>query len=42
MRGTGVDVLAHPKGDMALATRHMKKAGCSSGRYTGGEKFLMR
>jgi peptide/nickel transport system substrate-binding protein len=41
MKGPGVDFLAHPKGDMALATQYMKKAGYPSGRYTGGEKFLM-
>jgi peptide/nickel transport system substrate-binding protein len=40
-RGAGVDFLAKPEGDMALATAYMKKAGYESGRYTGSEKLLM-
>ena len=41
MKGPGLDFLANPKGDMALATEYMKKAGYPSGKYTGSEKFLM-
>ena len=40
-RGPGVDFLAKPGGDMALATAYMKKAGYETGRYTGSEKLLM-
>jgi peptide/nickel transport system substrate-binding protein len=39
--GPGVDFLAKPEGDMALAQEYMRKAGYASGRYTGSEKFLM-
>lgn len=35
--GTGVDFLAHPEGDSALAARYMRAAGYPSGKYTGGE-----
>jgi len=35
-QGTGVDFLAHPAGDSALAARYMRAAGYPSGRYTGG------
>ncbi|MGN6188803.1 MAG: ABC transporter substrate-binding protein [Conexibacter sp.] len=37
LTGTGVDFLAHPQGDRALAARYMRAAGYPSGRYTGGE-----
>jgi peptide/nickel transport system substrate-binding protein len=36
-QGTGVDFLAHPEGDRALAARYMKAAGYPSGKYTGDE-----
>lgn len=36
-QGTGVDFLAHPAGDRALATRYMQAAGYPSGRYTGAK-----
>jgi peptide/nickel transport system substrate-binding protein len=36
-QGTGVDFLANPAGDSALAARYMKAAGYPSGRYTGGQ-----
>ena len=39
--GPGVDFLAKPSGDKALAASYMKKAGYPSGKYTGGQKFLM-
>jgi peptide/nickel transport system substrate-binding protein len=39
--GTGVDFLASPEGDPALAKAYMKRAGFPSGRYTGGETFLL-
>jgi peptide/nickel transport system substrate-binding protein len=35
--GTGVDFLAHPQGDRALAARYMRAAGYPDGRYTGDE-----
>jgi peptide/nickel transport system substrate-binding protein len=35
--GTGVDFLAHPEGDRALAARYMRAAGYPDGRYTGDE-----
>jgi len=35
--GTGVDFLAHPEGDRALAARYMRAAGYPSGRFTGDE-----
>jgi peptide/nickel transport system substrate-binding protein len=35
--GTGVDFLANPEGDRALAARYMRAAGYPSGTYTGGE-----
>jgi peptide/nickel transport system substrate-binding protein len=37
--GPGVDFLAKPEGDMALAAEYMKKAGYASGKYDGGETF---
>jgi peptide/nickel transport system substrate-binding protein len=37
--GPGVDFLAKPEGDMALAQEYMKKAGYASGKYDGGETF---
>jgi peptide/nickel transport system substrate-binding protein len=37
--GPGVDFLAKPTGDMALATEYMKKAGYASGKYDGGKTF---
>jgi peptide/nickel transport system substrate-binding protein len=36
-RGTGVDFLADPEGDRALATRYMRAAGFPDGKYTGDE-----
>jgi len=33
--GTGVDYLANPDGDPALAASYMKKAGFASGKYSG-------
>jgi peptide/nickel transport system substrate-binding protein len=38
-QGPGVDFLAKPEGDMALAQEYMKKAGYSSGKYDGGKTF---
>jgi peptide/nickel transport system substrate-binding protein len=38
-KGPGVDFLAKPTGDMALATEYMKKAGYASGKYDGGKTF---
>jgi peptide/nickel transport system substrate-binding protein len=42
-RGSGVDFVSadRPGGDLALARRYMVKAGFPSGRYTGGESFLV-
>lgn len=37
LNGTGVDFLANPQGDRALAERYMRAAGYPSGKYTGGE-----
>ncbi len=37
LAGTGVDFLAHPQGDRAVARTYMKAAGYASGRYTGGQ-----
>jgi peptide/nickel transport system substrate-binding protein len=37
--GPGVDFLAKPEGDMALAAEYMKKAGYASGKYDGNETF---
>ena len=34
--GPGVDYLAKPEGDAALAAEYMKKAGFASGKYEGG------
>jgi peptide/nickel transport system substrate-binding protein len=36
-QGTGVDFLANPQGDRALALRYMRAAGYPSGSYTGDE-----
>jgi peptide/nickel transport system substrate-binding protein len=41
MNGPNLDFMHTPSGDMALAASYMKKAGYSSGKYTGGGKFLM-
>lgn len=37
MRGPGVDFLANPAGDPAVARKYMAAAGYPGGRYTGGE-----
>ncbi len=37
--GPGVDFLAKPEGDMALAAEYMKKAGFDSGKYDGNKTF---
>jgi peptide/nickel transport system substrate-binding protein len=37
--GPGLDFLAKPEGDLALAQEYMKKAGYPSGKYTGTETF---
>jgi peptide/nickel transport system substrate-binding protein len=37
--GPGVDFLANPKGDMALAQEYMREAGYDSGKYDGGKTF---
>lgn len=37
VEGTGVDFLADPDGDPALAARYMRAAGYASGRYEGDE-----
>jgi peptide/nickel transport system substrate-binding protein len=39
VKGPGYDFLAKPNGDMALAASYMKKAGYSSGKYTGAGTF---
>jgi peptide/nickel transport system substrate-binding protein len=39
VEGPGLDFLANPKGDMALAEEYMRKAGYESGKYDGGETF---
>lgn len=36
-QGTGVDFLANPAGDRAVAAKYMKTAGYPSGKYTGGQ-----
>jgi peptide/nickel transport system substrate-binding protein len=41
MAGPGFDFLKNPRGDMALATEYMKKAGYPSGKYTGSDKLLL-
>ena len=41
MEGPGVDFLANPRGDMALAEKYMKAAGYASGKYDGNEELLM-
>jgi peptide/nickel transport system substrate-binding protein len=40
-KGPGFDFLANPKGDMAVATKYMKAAGYSSGKYDGTQELLM-
>lgn len=37
MQGTGVDFLANPAGDRAVAAKYMKAAGYPGGKYTGGQ-----
>ncbi len=39
--GAGVDYLANPNGDMAVAEKYMKAAGYASGKYDGNENLLM-
>jgi peptide/nickel transport system substrate-binding protein len=39
--GPDLDFLRSPTGDPELAAQYMKKAGYPSGKYTGGQKFLM-
>jgi peptide/nickel transport system substrate-binding protein len=41
MAGPGYDFLKNPRGDMAVATNYMKKAGYPSGKYTGNAKLLL-
>ena len=41
LKGFGLDYLNNPRGDMALATEYMKKAGYPSGKYTGNEELLL-
>jgi len=36
-----LDYLRNPRGDMALATEYMKKAGYPSGKYTGNDRLLL-
>jgi peptide/nickel transport system substrate-binding protein len=40
-KGPGFDFLANPQGDMAVATKYMKAAGYSSGKYDGSDELLM-
>jgi peptide/nickel transport system substrate-binding protein len=40
-KGPGFDFLANPQGDMAVATKYMKAAGYSSGKYDGADELLM-
>ncbi len=40
LRGPGYDFLKNPRGDLALATQYMKKAGYPSGKYTGSDTLL--
>jgi peptide/nickel transport system substrate-binding protein len=41
MQGPGLDFMAKPEGDMALAAEYFKKAGFASGKYEGTEELLM-
>jgi peptide/nickel transport system substrate-binding protein len=41
LRGPGVDFLAAPGGNDALAASYMKRAGYPDGRYHGNERFLL-
>jgi peptide/nickel transport system substrate-binding protein len=40
-KGPGVDFLAKPEGDIAVAQAYMKKAGYASGKYDKGGEFVM-
>ncbi len=40
LQGPGYDFLKNPRGDLALATQYMKKAGYPSGKYTGSDTLL--
>jgi peptide/nickel transport system substrate-binding protein len=39
--GFGLDFMAAPEGDMAVAAEYFKKAGYASGKYEGDEELLM-
>jgi peptide/nickel transport system substrate-binding protein len=41
MEGPGLDFMANPEGDAALASEYFKKAGFASGKYEGSEELLM-
>jgi peptide/nickel transport system substrate-binding protein len=41
LAGPGFDFLKNPRGDMALATEYMKKAGYASGKYDGNDELLL-
>jgi peptide/nickel transport system substrate-binding protein len=41
MEGPGVDFLANPRGDMALAQKYLKEAGYASGKVEGADELLM-
>jgi peptide/nickel transport system substrate-binding protein len=40
-KGTGLDFLANPGGDQALAAKYMRKAGFKSGKYEGSKPILV-
>jgi peptide/nickel transport system substrate-binding protein len=39
--GFGLDYMANPKGDPALAEKYFKEAGYESGKYDGNEEFTL-
>lgn len=39
--GAGVDYLAKPEGDMAVAAKYFRAAGMKSGKYEGDEEILL-
>ena len=41
LKGSGIDFMSKPGGDLNLAAEYFKKAGFSSGKYEGSDELLM-
>jgi peptide/nickel transport system substrate-binding protein len=41
LKGSGIDFMSKPSGDLNLAAEYFKKAGYASGKYEGSDELLM-